>query len=397
METNTIKTITKHKKPEYVVQPYEISRSCHRMTTTSRRIISMAMAYILPDMTDRTAVIDVQTFRDALDLDRGGEEDRILSQAVDQCFGQIITVPTADGWRKFTWIASAEFSKKNKLIKIKMSDELCDYLLSIKHIYSVIQLADFGQLQSFYALRYFELAKSYESLSGKNGNKKGEWFFTRSIPDIRQLMGINKSEYILNADLKRRVIEEPIKELNASNLGITIDVTYLRRSRAIDGVYFTCHNTAAPRRPRKPAAAPASKPIAEGAAERRQLMERYPAEYATWLAYYSGPGAAELPPAPDGLAALGRLEADMTVIDRLRSLAAAEAGRGPTAKAALASLRADLERCRAASAEATAAPDEPRDMRAELADVLSRTLARSRTAVADAEADIAAETALGRS
>jgi plasmid replication initiation protein len=182
------------KSLEYVLQPHAISRAMYRISTTTRKIIAAAMVRIPSDFSTLEATFSLDEFCDAIGIERGGKSDKLIQDAVSECFEAVIKIETGkNNWKMFTWISSAECI--NNKITIKFSEELALYLLELQKMYSKIDLNDIGKLQSFYALRYFELAKSYESLSGKEGNKKGQWFFIRSLPELRQLLGIEPEKY----------------------------------------------------------------------------------------------------------------------------------------------------------------------------------------------------------
>ena len=229
-------------RTEYVIQPHAISRSIYRLSTAARKIIAMSMAQLPPDLSNLTVEFSTTEFFTALGFEDGPSQHNLLQAAVRECVRAEITMEVPSGWEIFTWISHAVYNAKTGKISLEFSKELSDFLLELKCMYAQIDLADFEKLQSFYALRYFELAKSYENLSGQNGNKEGQWVFTRSILEIRQLMGVKKSEYRATSDLRKRVIEEPIKELNSSGLGLSVAFEYIRECRNLAGIRFICES-----------------------------------------------------------------------------------------------------------------------------------------------------------
>jgi plasmid replication initiation protein len=127
---------------------------------------------------------------------------------------------------------------------MKFSPELAKVLLEMKRVYAKINLQDFGKLQSRYALRYFEMAKSYESLAGKDGNQHGVWYFERSIQELRQLLAVRPDAYPRTNDLKKYVVEEPMKELNGADVGVEIQTEGIKQGRNLKGIRFNCTKTA---------------------------------------------------------------------------------------------------------------------------------------------------------
>ena len=296
-------TISRPKKAEYVLQAHVISRSIYRMTPTARKIIAMTMAMLPPDLSILSVSFSEKEFRDELGIPKGGKTQKLIETAVMELYKECyISMYIDDDWISYPWIAGARISKGK--ITIEISEKIKEEIQKIKRMYARIDIEQLGKIHSFYALRYYEIAKSYESLGGKNGNKKGEWYYSLKTEELRKMVGLEYDEYRLTAEFKRNVIEKPTKELNKADVDIIINPIYIREGRQLSSVRFECRSTRPAKRTRKAATgaagAGASKPIAEGAAERRMLQERYPVEYATWLAHYSSPaGEAELPPLPE--------------------------------------------------------------------------------------------------
>jgi plasmid replication initiation protein len=283
------------KPAEYVLQSHAISRARYRMSSNARKIIAMAMAQISPDFSDLEAAFPLTEFCNALGIERGGKSDKLISEAINECFECSIHLELENkSWEKFTWITHASYNAETGKISLEFSRRLADFLLELEKMYARIDLVDLGKLQSFYAFRYFELAKSYESLSGKEGNKKGQWYFTRTIPEIRQIMGIKPDEYPYTHDLRRYVVEAPIKELNSSNLGIALTLKYIREGRNLTGIRFDCKSTSQrpavqiKNKPRYREHSCRNTPVAEPETEDevlQRLREQYPDEYQEMLEY----------------------------------------------------------------------------------------------------------------
>jgi hypothetical protein len=181
---------------KYVLQPHAISRAMYRLSITARKVIAVGMAQLSPDLSCRIAEFSATEFFEALDLRDGGTQYQLLQNAVRECMGCTITLETPNGWEMFTWITHAVYNKKTGKIILEFSKSLTDYIIELRKMYARIDLVDIGKLQSFYAYRYFELAKSYESLTGKEGNKKGQWYFTRTIPELRQILVVYIRPYV---------------------------------------------------------------------------------------------------------------------------------------------------------------------------------------------------------
>jgi plasmid replication initiation protein len=233
--------------PRYLLQHNVVSRSVHELSSTASKLTAMAMALLPPDLSSLTAAFTFTEFCKALGLPRGGESYKIFKASVDECMECFITIETEPDekgkkrWKKFTWFTVATFDEDTGQATMKFSDELADFLMALKWMYSKINLKDIGNLQSRYAIRLFEMAMSYRSLEGKNGNRAKAWYFERSFPDeIRYIMGIGKEAYKDNHVFKQKVIENPINEINKAGLGLEIKPTTVKQGRRIVAIRFEC-------------------------------------------------------------------------------------------------------------------------------------------------------------
>jgi hypothetical protein len=277
---------TKELLPEYVLQPHAISRAAYRLSATARKIIAMGMSILPPDLSSRSVTFSFYEFCQALGYERGGESQKIFLAAVDECIGCVITIETAEEIRKFTWVQIATYNKITHLVTLEFSVGLTDYLLELKKMYARIDLINMGKLQSLYALRYYELAKSYESLAGLQGNRQNCWYFERTIEELRKILDVEPEKYLKTNDFKKRVIEGPIMELNEANLGFYITVEYLRRGRNLVGVRFLCEKNIRKVGKKQQKGIPVEAPTPIEAPETLEekelahLMNLYPQEYA---------------------------------------------------------------------------------------------------------------------
>jgi plasmid replication initiation protein len=293
--------------PRYVLRHNTISRGAHGLSATAQKLIAMAMAILPPDLSSLTATFTFTDFCNAIGYGDGGKQYQIFREAVRECLQCIISVETEPDkkgkkdWKEFTWFTVAEYSESTGIARMTFSSELADFLTALKWMYSKINLKDIGGLQSHYSIRLFEMAMSYRSLSGKNGNKEETWYFERRFPDeIRFIMGIEKEAYKDNHLLKQKVIDNPVKEINKAGIGVEIQPTTVKQGRRIVAIRFYCknakHTTGKKRRGTKEAIPlPEPNPRIENLREEKELehlKELYPAEF---VELYE----AELTKAPD--------------------------------------------------------------------------------------------------
>jgi plasmid replication initiation protein len=181
--------------------------------------------------------------------DLGSKSKKVLLDAVSECAKSIIKINMPDGtWEAYAWFVHSSLSKfnsdkwnwHNAKIKMTFNYKLADILKEFKKAYSKITLVDLGKLQSSYAIRYYETAMSSSGLAGKRGNKRGEWFFELSIDMIRELFDIDAAKYKLTSNFRTFVIDEPLDDLNAADIGLQIEAKYAREGKRLVGARFNC-------------------------------------------------------------------------------------------------------------------------------------------------------------
>jgi hypothetical protein len=213
-----------------------------------------------------------------------------------RCVIHIETAPDEKGkkeWKKFTWFTVSSYSEKTEQAAMTFSSELAEFLAALRWMYSRINLKDLGDLQSRYAIHLFEIAMSYRSLAGRNGNPGDAWYFERGFPgEIRKIMGVKHDAYKDNHLLKQYVIDKPVKEINDAGIGVAITPTTVKQGRRIVAIRFDCAVTPrAGNRARRAAAEQAGLPDIPGRADEAdredresrelgRLKERYPDEFA---------------------------------------------------------------------------------------------------------------------
>jgi plasmid replication initiation protein len=233
--------------PRYVLQHNAVSRGSQGLSATARKLTAMAMALLPTDLSSFTACFTFTDFCKAIGYGDGGEQYKIFREAVRECLQSVISIetePDKNGkkkWKEFTWFTVAEYDEATGNAKMTFSSELAEFLAALKWMYARISLKDLGELQSRYAIHLFEIAMSYRSMAGKNGNRGETFYFERGFPDeIRLVMGVKKDAYKDNHLLKQKVIDRPVEEINKAGIGIAITPTTVKQGRRIVAIRFDC-------------------------------------------------------------------------------------------------------------------------------------------------------------
>lgn len=284
--------------PRFVLQHNAISRSIHNLSATAKKLTAMAMALLPADLSSLTAAFTYNEFCKATGYAIGGESYKGFREAVKECLNNTIYLETKTAktgknvWEGYTWFTYSKIDDGTGICTMMFSPQLAEVLVDMKRVYAKINLRDLGQLQSKYALRLFEIAKSYESLAGKDGNESGSWYYERTIQEFRQMFGVPDDAYSEKRRFRQKVIEEPVKEINAAGIGLEITTVGIKQGRNLAAIRVKCKKTARKvpvkrGRPRKKAERQPELALEDETTARTRedkelehLKELYPAEFA---------------------------------------------------------------------------------------------------------------------
>jgi len=232
--------------PRFVLQHNAISRSIHDLSATAKKLTAMAMALLPPDLSSLTASFTFSEFCKATGFSYGGESLRLFKNAVDECLNCKIHITTESSKPGKTikeglpWFAYSRIDEGTGVCTMIFSSLLAAVLLEMKRVYAKINLLDIGKLQSKYAIRLFEMAKSYESLAGKNGNEQDAWYFERTVQEFKELLGLSDDIYKETKRFRQFVIEDPVKEINNAGIGVEIKTEGIKQGRQLHALRLNC-------------------------------------------------------------------------------------------------------------------------------------------------------------
>lgn len=154
---------------------------------------------------------------------------RDLQKAADQLLTRYATVhyPKKNKNVKINLTQKVEYLYGEGSIEIKLSEDIKPFILNLRREFTQYKLSNITRLSSVYAIRLYELLKSYES------------FKTRSfdILELREKLGIPKKLYTRFADFRIRVLTIAQREINTKT-DISIDITFGKTRQKITSVVF---------------------------------------------------------------------------------------------------------------------------------------------------------------
>lgn len=140
---------------------------------------------------------------------------------------RIVEIDYGNNWEIFHWVACAKYN--DGIITIKISDELKPYVLELNSFFSKIRLDSILAVDSYYAIRLYELLQMQKGVTGKDK-------LTFSIESLRTFFDCTK-KFERISSFKERVIEKSIEEINLKT-DINVNIEYIKTAKTVTDITF---------------------------------------------------------------------------------------------------------------------------------------------------------------
>lgn len=205
------------------------ARHTNPLSVREQKIVLTMVSMIEPADGDfKDYRISIKEFSDMLGLE-GSVKYTELKEITKDLMSKSIEIPRADGgWLFANWISSAEYQKGEGVIALSFSPKLKPYLLQLKNTFTTYRLSNILSLKSTYSIRLYELMKKWQHL--------GTW--SCSVENFKEKMGIENKKYPRYANLKARVLNPAIQEVNEKT-DVFISLKEIKKGRSVDKIEFT--------------------------------------------------------------------------------------------------------------------------------------------------------------
>lgn len=252
---NKLSTI---EQKEIVIQSNAISRGIYTCSPLARKLIAYCILKIdhYPETTNNPEVSILHHYRSSfsiselikkLGISKGANTYKQVKRAVEELSTSVIQVEnTEEKYKAFTWFSSASYDKEKDLIELEFNQQIGFAIMEWKETkqFSALNIKTIGELQSFYALRFFEIACSWYNTKSRYGNQKNTWTFSLTVDAIKTMFKIDKDAYKDRMNnFITKVIKNPLEELNSVNKDFQISYKKVVENRQTVGFDFTCVQT----------------------------------------------------------------------------------------------------------------------------------------------------------
>ena len=266
-----------------LVQPNKVTRSLYRCSVTAQKIFCYLVAEFQATKSLRAKLAEEGKSERWVSLDfsldkyrisdfSGTAQYKVLKAAIKEICSLQIMIEDEQSYTCVNVFEAGTFQKKNaaklnyQKVEFKFSEEFTKLLdTNAKGCYTLCSLDKISSLDSFYSIRYYELAESWRGFEGlvDESNLQSDWTeanitrpeatwcFGFSLDQLRAMFSL-QGKYKATKDFVKNVIEKPVEILNETLDNLEFKVEYKRFGRnQIRGVVFWVVNNESRRKPRK--------------------------------------------------------------------------------------------------------------------------------------------------
>lgn len=221
----------------HVIKSNYLVEASYKLSLTEQRLILYAVAFARETQTgltpDKPLRIEARDFADKFpDIDKQSVYGA-LAEAVDRLFDREVRfnhIDSATGQPAFTrsrWISQASYIDGAGALSLIFAPAVIPYLVRLEKRFTSYRLEEISRLTSSHAIRLYELLMQFKSTGWRE--------FT--VGEFRELMGIERHEYRLTNNLRVRVLNVAVNQINELT-GYEVRVEDLRKGRKVVGFRF---------------------------------------------------------------------------------------------------------------------------------------------------------------
>lgn len=222
----------KIKQSSLVVKSNQIIEASYKLSIQEQRIILYMVSMIQPDDEDFKPVrIDIKKLVKIIGLESINHTH--MQQTTKDLLEKVLTIRQAHSTLQIGWLSSAEYFHGEGFMELEFSPKLKPYLLQLKERFTKYVFNYVIRLKHTYSIRFYELLKQYENIGGQR-------YF--DLENLREILGISGNEYKLYGDFKKKVIVPAKKEFdlkyNKHEIDFTFEYEEKKEGRKVIGIKF---------------------------------------------------------------------------------------------------------------------------------------------------------------
>ena len=225
---------TSEKELEIIKKDNRLIQARYRVGLHEQRILYAVLGAIrVDDKGFDTYTIDLRQLAQMHGITASNDLYRQIQEAAEQLLVTIVDISMGNRTRKTTWLNYVEYVAGEAELKVTIHEKLKPYLLQLKANFTQYQLAAVANFRNSYSIRFYELLKMRQNMG-----KGGKFYIEYNLLELKEILGISMDEYRYTKDLRVRVIEPALQEIDEqTDLNIIFkELEYPKKGRAIYAV-----------------------------------------------------------------------------------------------------------------------------------------------------------------
>jgi len=213
------------KLPRTVKKSNSLVRSSYQMSLSEIRLMTLLFAHL------RSGVIEYVIYTSDYAAAFGVEYHSAIESMIDaasQLQTRVFVTP-ADGnpdkMQSISWVQTCTYYRDQSKVGIKLGEDMLPFLFDLKKHFTSYPLIDASGLTSYYAFRFFEIARSYLSLG----------VFEISLVDLREILKLD-SEY-RQGDVQTKILKPALVQIN-ERTPLLLEYQPVKQGRDVVGYLF---------------------------------------------------------------------------------------------------------------------------------------------------------------
>lgn len=216
---------------DLVVKSNKLIEASYRLTAVEQKIIYKLINCIKKDDKDfKEYTFKISEFMELMDV-KDKSKYTELPKITKGLMKKVFSVHSEDEELQISWLSSAKYKKGSGEVTLKFDSNLKPLLLQMQTFFTQIDINNVMQLKSGYSCRIYELLKQYQNIGDR----------TISVEKLRDILGIEATEYPLYSDFKRNVILQAQKELNVKT-DLMFKFEEIKSGRKVTSIKFLIEN-----------------------------------------------------------------------------------------------------------------------------------------------------------
>ncbi|MWN89244.1 RepB family plasmid replication initiator protein [Gilliamella sp. Pra-s65] len=198
-----------------VYKSNDLVNASYNLTLAEQRIILFAISKLNPASdNNKTVVIKASEFAKQFKKIDKNSIYKAIKDGLDDLYNKSIILKNEQKKITFRWLQAKAYVDNEATAELVFSDQIIPYLFDLKNKFTKYKLSNISTFKSVYSIRLYELLVQYKVIKARN----------IEVKELREMLLLG-NKYTRPFDLKKRVIEKAVKELNEkSDLNISYKI-----------------------------------------------------------------------------------------------------------------------------------------------------------------------------